>query len=190
MRSNLIIHETLVKAQCLSAKALETMSKANEMCIAEHNHSAARLHKECTHCLREFSRLQQRQDALTEKLHQEQSSLVEELQSNSNTILHSKAREKVAMESMKLKKQRSIWQKRLAKIDLASKDQISKQRECMHNMVQQRVDRTSALESQLMEIIKGLEWMNSELVDKAKSTKKAKHEAVRLYDKSNKLASR
>jgi hypothetical protein len=36
-----------------------------------------------------------------------------------------------------------------------------------------------------MEIIKGLEVMNSELVDKAKSAKKAKREAIRLYNTCN-----
>jgi hypothetical protein len=41
-----------------------------------------------------------------------------------------------------------------------------------------------------MEIIKGLEVMNSELVDEAKSAKKAKLEAIRLYNKSKEAATR
>jgi hypothetical protein len=40
-----------------------------------------------------------------------------------------------------------------------------------------------------MEIIKGLEVMNSELVFKVKSAKKAKREAIRLYNKSKEAAS-
>ena len=41
-----------------------------------------------------------------------------------------------------------------------------------------------------MEIIKDLEVMNSELNYEAKSTKKAKCEAIRLYDKSKEAATR
>ena len=41
-----------------------------------------------------------------------------------------------------------------------------------------------------MEIIAGIEVMNYELVDEVKSAKKAKREAIRLYDKSKEAASR
>jgi hypothetical protein len=41
-----------------------------------------------------------------------------------------------------------------------------------------------------MEIIKGLEVMNSELVDEANSASKAKREAIRLYNKSKEAATR
>ncbi len=57
-------------------------------------------------------------------------------------------------------------------------------------MVQQQLDRSSAVEGQLMDIIEGLEVMNSELVNEVKSAKKAKRKAIRLYDKSKEDATR
>ena len=57
-------------------------------------------------------------------------------------------------------------------------------------MVQWQLDKSSANERRLMEIIEGLEDMNSELVDEVKSAKKAKHESIRLYDKSKEDATR
>jgi hypothetical protein len=75
-------------------------------------------------------------------------------------------------------------------MDSSYKNLPSKEQARRRNVVQQQLDRTSAIEGQLMEIIKGLEVMNSELVDEAKSAKKAKREAIRLYNKSKETASR
>jgi hypothetical protein len=124
-----------------------------------------------------------------EKHQQEKASLVKEVQSKSDVKYH-KVREHVAMVSKKLKEQHLIWQTRLCDIDSSSKNQLSKEQARRCNMVQQQLDRSSAVEGQLMDIIEGLEVMNSELVDEVKSAKKAKREAIRLYDKSKEDATR
>jgi len=85
---------------------------------------------------------------------------------------------------MKLKEQRLMWQTRLRDIDLSSKNHRSKERVRRRNMIQLQLDKSSAMECQLTEIIACLEVMNNELVEEVKSTKKAKGEAIRLYDKS------
>ena len=194
--SNKIIDEAMVKAQHLSAEALDMMSKANNMCdeaeakiIAERNRASARLCEEPAHHSRESVRWGQKQVTHIDKLHREQASLVEELQSKSKKKLR-KAREEVMMHSTKLKEQRSIWQKRLAEIDSSLKNRISNKRQLRRNMIQNQLDRTSALESQLMEIIEGLEVMNSELVDEVKAAKKGMREADRLYDKTKEAAAK
>ena len=208
----------MVEARCLSAESLEMMSKANNMCdeakakiIAELNRASARLREECAHHSRESVRCRQKQVAAIDKLHQEQASLVEEIQSKSKKKLCKvrekqlssveeiqskskkklcKVREKVVMLSTKLKEQHSIWQKRLAEIDSSSKNRISNERQLRRNLIQNQLDRTSELKSQLMEIIEGLEVMNSELVDKVKAAKKGMREADRLYDKTKEAAAK
>jgi hypothetical protein len=194
--SNLIIDEAMVEARWLSAEALEMMSKAYEMrdnfeeqIITERNRVSARLHKERVHHSRESERLQRNQAMSIEKHQQEKASLVKEVQSKSNVKYH-KVREHVAMVSKKLKEQHLIWQTRLRDMDSSSKNQLSKERARRRNMVQQQLDRSSAVEGQLRDIIKGLEIMNSELADELKSAKKAKCEAIRLYDKSKEAATR
>ena len=92
--------------------------------------------------------------------------------------------------SHKLKEQHVAWQKRLSGMDSSTKNLLSKEWAHRHNIVPQQLDRTSAVEGQLMEIIAGTEVMNYELVDEVKSAKKAKREAIRLYDKSKEAASR
>jgi hypothetical protein len=57
-------------------------------------------------------------------------------------------------------------------------------------MVQLQLDRSSAVEHKLMEIIEGLEVMNDELVEEIKSAKEAKRKAIRQYDKSKEAAAR
>jgi hypothetical protein len=216
--SNKIIDEAMVEARRLSAEALEMMSKANDMCdeaeakiIAERNRASARLREERAHHSRESVQCRQKQVAAIDKLHQVQASLVEEIQSNSKKKLckvrekqlssveeiQSKSknklcnvREKVVMLSTKLKEQHSIWQKRLAEIDSSSKNRISNERQIRRNLIQNQLDRTSALKSQLMEIIEGLEVMNSELVDEVKAAKKGMREADRLYNKTKEAAAK
>jgi chromosome segregation ATPase len=208
----------MVEARRLSVEALEMMSKANDMCdeaeakiIAERNRASARLREERAHHSRESVQCRQKQVAAIDKLHQVQASLVEEIQSNSKKKLckvrekqlssveeiQSKSknklcnvREKVVMLSTKLKEQHSIWQKRLAEIDSSSKNRISNERQIRRNLIQNQLDRTSALKSQLMEIIEGLEVMNSELVDEVKAAKKGMREADRLYNKTKEAAAK
>ncbi len=194
--SKKIIDEAMVEARCLSAEALHMMSKANEMyydveerIITERNRASAWLREERTHHSRESDWLWQKQAASIEKLHQEQASLINELESKSSKKYH-KVRDDLAMVSNKLKEQHLIWQKRLSNMDSSYKNLLSKERARRRNVVQQQLDWTSAIKGQLMEIIKGLEVMNSELVDEAKSAKKAKREAIRLYNKSKEAATR
>jgi hypothetical protein len=101
-----------------------------------------------------------------------------------------KAREKVTMEAMKLKEQCSSWQKRLSEIDLSSKNKLSKERARRRDAVQQQLNRTSAMESQLQEIIEGLGIMNYEWVNKVKNANSAKRTAIKLYDTSKEAATR
>jgi FtsZ-binding cell division protein ZapB len=187
--SNKMIDEAMVEARRLSDEALEMMSKANEMRITERNRASSRIREERAHHSRQSERLGRKQATSIEKLHQEQGSLVNEVQSKFNMKLH-KAREKVTMEAMKLKEQRSSWQKRLSEIDLSSKNKLSKERARRRDAVQQQLDRTSAMESQLQEIIEGLGIMNYELVDEVKNANSAKRTAIKLYDKSKEAATR
>ena len=180
--SNKIIDEAMVKAQHLSAEAVDMMSKANNMCDEA---EAKIIREERAHHSRESVRCRQKQVAAIDKLHQEQASLVEEIQSKSKKKL-CKVREKVVMHSTKLKEQHSIWQKRLAEIDSSSKNRISNERQLRRNLIQNQLDRTSALKSQLMEIIEGLEVM----VDEVKAAKKVMREADGLYDKTKEAAAK
>ena len=209
--SNIIIDEAMGEARRLSADAFKMIVKANEtilternranqmimternhaneMRITEHNKAAARLHKERSHHSRESERLRQKQAASIEKLQQEQASLVKLVQSKCDVKYH-KALGDVASLSKKLTEQRLMWQTRLRDTDSSYKDHQSKERASRHNMIQMQIDESSAMECQLMEIITGLEAMNEELADEVKSAKKAKREAIRLYDKSKDDAAR
>ena len=122
------------------------------------------------------------------KVNRKHESLINLLRLNYNKK-YEKARSDVVTISTKLKEQHLIWQKRLKDMDSLSKN-LLKEWAHRHNIVPQQLDRTSAVEGQLMEIIAGLEVMNYELVDEVKIAKKAKREAIRLYDKSKEAASR
>jgi hypothetical protein len=67
---------------------------------------------------------------------------------------------------------------------------VSKEWARKHNTVQQQLNKTATVESQLLEIIKGLKLMNYELVDKVKSAKRTEQAAIKLNDKSKEVASR
>jgi hypothetical protein len=175
--SILIIDEAMVEACRLSAEALEMMLKANEIRvkaedqrISERHCAVARIHLEHAHHSRESERLRQKQAMSNEMCQQ--------------------LREDLAILSNKLKEQHVTWQTRLCDIDLSTKDRLSKERIRRRNMVQQQLDRSSAVECHLMEIIEGLEVMNDELVEEFKSAKKAKLEAIRHYNKSKEAAAR
>ncbi len=198
--SNLLIDKAMVEARWLSADALEMMVNANnmiitecnqadEMQIIERNKAAARLHKEWAHHSRESERLRQKQAVSIEKIQQEQASLVKLVQSKCDAKYH-KVREDFANVSNKLKEQRLMWQTKIRDIDSSYKNHRSKERARRCNMIQLQLDKSSAMECQLTEIIEGLEAMNDELAEEVKNAKKAKHEAIRLYDKSTEDATR
>jgi hypothetical protein len=92
--------------------------------------------------------------------------------------------------STKHKDQHVIWQNCLIGLDSSSKNQLSKERERRRNTVQQQLDKSSAIEDQLRELIEGLEAMNYKLADEVKSVKKDKQEAIKLYDKSKEAAAK
>jgi hypothetical protein len=94
------------------------------------------------------------------------------------------------MLSSKLKDQFITWQKKLSNIDCSSENLVSKEQARRHNTVQQQLNKTAAVESQLLEIIEGLELMNYELVDEVKSAKRTERAAIKLYNKSKEVASR
>jgi hypothetical protein len=71
-----------------------------------------------------------------------------------------------------------------------SKNRLSKERARRCNAMQQQLDKSSAMEDQLQEMIRGIEGMNYELADKVKSAKKDMHVARRLYEKSKESAKR
>ncbi len=50
-----------------------------------------------------------------------------------------------------------------------SKNCLSKERACQRNAVQQQLDKSSAMEDQLQEMIRHIEGMNYELADEVKS---------------------
>jgi hypothetical protein len=187
--SNFIVDDAMVEARRLSADALEMMAKANDTIITEHEKTAASLHEEPAHHSRESERLQQKQAVSIEKLKHDQALLVQSVQSKCDAKYH-KVREDVAYVSKKLKEQRLMWQTRLRDIDLSSKHHRSKERARRRNMIQLQLDNSSAIECQLIEIIAGLEVMNNDLFEEVKSAKKAKREAIRLYDKSKEDATR
>jgi hypothetical protein len=74
--------------------------------------------------------------------------------------------------SQKLKDKQSIWKKRLAKMDLTFKNWLSKEwtRQCQ--AAQQQLNKPSAMEDELLEMIKVIEGMNNKLVNEVKRTKK------------------
>jgi hypothetical protein len=55
-----------------------------------------------------------------------------------------------------------ISSRKLNNMNSSSKNLVRKEQAHMRNVVQQQLDRMSAVEGQLMEIIEGLEVMNSE----------------------------
>ena len=128
----------------MTLKANEIRDKAGDQIITERHCALARLHLKRAHHSRESERLRQKQAMSNEMYHQVQ--------------------EDVAMLSNKLKEKHVIWQTRLSDIDSSTKDRLSKEQIRRHNIVQQQLHRSSAVECQLMEIIEVLEVMNDECV--------------------------
>ena len=79
---------------------------------------------------------------------------------------------------------------RLCDIHSSSKSLVSKERACRRDAVQQQLDRTSSMESQLQEIIADLGIMNYELVDEVKNANSTKRTTIKLYEKSKEVATR
>jgi hypothetical protein len=101
---------------------------------------------------------------------------------------YEQVRSKMIAVSTKLKDQRIVWQKRLSELDVSSKNRISTECEHRRCSIQQQLDKSSAVEDQLMEIINGLEEMNNQLAEEVKSAKKDRRTALNLYDKSKDAA--
>ncbi len=90
--------------------------------------------------------------------------------------------------STKLKDQHIIWKKQLSELDLSSKNQLSKEREHRCCSIQQRFNKSSAVEDQFMEIINGLKEMNDQLVEEVNRAKKDRQVALKLHDKLKEAA--
>ena len=164
--SNKIIDKAMVEANQLSAKALVMMTTAHkihadaEMHITnEPSRAATLLYQEHAHSAGESARLREKLVTTINKLNREQESSINQLRFKSNKK-YEKARNDVMTLSSKLKDQCITWQKRLNDLDCSSKNLVSKERVRRRNTVQQQLDKTAAVESQLLEIIKGLELMN------------------------------
>lgn len=71
------------------------------------------------------------------------------------------------------------------RVDLASNERVRRR-----NAVQQQLDKSSALEDQLQEMIEVVEEMNYKLADKVKSAKKDMRVARKLYEDTKEIATR
>jgi hypothetical protein len=194
--SNKIIDDIIIDAHWVSSEALEMMSQANEKSakaeehtINERKRASAQLHKERAHNSRESARLWQKLVTTIKKVNREHESSINLFKLKSDKK-YDKARSDVVTISTKLKEQHFIWHTRLCDIDSSSKSLVSKERARRRHAVQQQLDRTSAMESQLQEIIEGLGIMNYELVDEVKNSNSAKRTAIKLYEKSKEVATR
>ncbi len=92
--------------------------------------------------------------------------------------------------SQKLRNERSIWQQRLADLDSTSMSRLSNERSRRRNAMQQQLDKSSAMEDQLQEMIRAIEGMNYEMADEVKSAKKDMRVARKLYEDSKEIANR
>jgi hypothetical protein len=157
--SNKIIDDIMIDACWLFSEALEMMSqaseksaKAEEHTINERKRASAQLHKERANNSRESARLWQKLVTTIKKVNQEHESSI-----NLFRLKSDKKYDKVRSDDVtiftKLKEQRFIWHTRLCDIDSSSKSLISKERARRRYALQQQLDRTSAMESQLQEII-------------------------------------
>jgi len=193
--SNIIIDKAMNDACLLSAKALDMMSYADKtyreaqaQVIAERNLANARVREERVHHSRASTRLRQNLEDKLDKHTCEQDTLMSLMLSKSNKKFD-QLRCKMLTISNKLKDQCVIWQKHLSELDISSMNQLSKEREHRHCSIQQQLDKSFSTENQLLEIIKGLEIMNDELVDEAKQAKKERRVAIKLYEKTKDVAS-
>ncbi len=70
--------------------------------------------------------------------------------------------------SQKLHDEHSKWQQCLVDLDSTSKSRLSNECVHQHNAVQQQLDKSSAMEDQLREMIEAIKGMNYELADEVK----------------------
>jgi hypothetical protein len=192
--SNIIIDKAMINARYLSAKALVMMGDADKryreaqaQVIAERNLANARVREERAHHSRASTRLRQNLEEKLEKQNREQDASMKISKVKSDKK-YEQVRSKMIAVSTKLKDQRIVWQKRLSELDVSSKNRISTERERRRCSIQQQLDKSSAVEDQLMEIINGLEEMNNQLAEEVKSAKKDRRTALNLYDKSKDAA--
>jgi hypothetical protein len=189
---NTIIDDAMIEARRLSAEALDMMTMAEKIqadaevrIMNEQSHATTQLRQERAHSASASSRLRGKLATSIDKLNREQESSLKLLKLKSNKK-YEKARNDVITLLSKLKDQRITWQEKLSNIDGSSKNLVSKERARRRNTVQQQLHKTAAVESQLLEIIEGLELMNYELVDKVKSAKRTEQAAIKLYDDQRK----
>jgi len=192
--SNKLIDDAMFEARKLSTKALEMMREASlKMAEVDHriisvrNCATSQIREERLFQSRESARLQKKLCDTIDKLHREQDASMKVSTVKSNKK-YEQVRSKMIAVSTKLKDQRIAWQKRLSELDASSKNQISTERERRRCSIQQQLDKSSAVEDQLMEIINGLEEMNDQLSEEVKSAKKDRRTALNLYDKSKDTA--
>jgi hypothetical protein len=133
---NKIIEEAMSEAHKLSADAWEMMSEANlkmtkadELIISERNRVSTKIQEERLFQSRESARLWQRLGNTIHKHRREQESTIHLLMAKPNKK-YEDIQLKIIAISTKLKDQRIIWQKQLSELDLSSKNQLSKEREC------------------------------------------------------------
>jgi hypothetical protein len=194
--SNTIIGDAMIEAHRLSAKALDMMTMAEKIqadaevrIMNEQSRATTQLRQERAHSASASSQLRGKLATSIDKLNREQESSLKLLKLKSNKK-YEKARNDVITLLSKLKDQRITWQKKLSDIGCSSKNLVSKERAHRRNTIQQQLDKTAAIESQLQNIIEGLELMNYEMVDKVKCAKRSERAAIKLYNKSKDAASR
>ncbi len=122
----------------------------------ERSRATTQLRQERAHSVSESSWLQWKLVTSIDKLNQEQESSLKLLRFKS-IKKYEKARNDVITLLSKLKNQRITWQKKLSNIDGSSKNLVSKEQARRRNTVQQQLNKTAAVESQLLEIIEGLD---------------------------------
>ncbi len=194
--SNKIIDESMSEACKLSREAVEVINAANakmnetdQRIIAVRAHASAKIREERVFQSSRATRLHQKiQDSL-DKHQREHESEMKILADKSDKEYHQLQMNMILL-SQKLCNERSIWQQHLADLDSTSKSRLSNERLRRRNAVQQQLDKSSAMEDQLKEMIRAIEGKNYKMADEVKSTKKDMRVARKLYEDSKEIANR
>ncbi len=160
--SNVIIDKAMIEACVLTRKALGMIREANIKCadakeqiITKQTCATARIHAVRDLHSMEKARWQQKLGDKLNKVDEEQDALIKQIQTKSDKKFE-RLRCDMLPISTKIKDQRVIWQNCLVDLDSSSKNQLSKEQERRRNTVQHQLDKSSAVEDQLRELIKGL----------------------------------
>jgi len=195
--SNRMIDEAMSVAHKLSREAVEMINnatvkinEAKQRLIGARAHAASA--KICEERIFQSNRIttleQQLKDTLN-KHEQEHEAATKLLVDRSNKKHHQLQMNMISI-SQKLWDEHSKWQQCLADLDSTSKSQLSNKCACRRNAVQQQLDKSSAMEDQLREMIEAIEGMNYKLAGKVKSTKKDMGVARKLYEDTKEIAMR